>query len=271
MTRDRAVIGLTLLSALVFCAFAAPNAVALKGTTAFTCAPGNKGLNGFEDEHCTKSFGPNPAWEHVEIKPNIPTLLTTGNTQTSGELAFPKLKSTLGGVEFELEAGGFTSTPNKTSAENKENGVKQMEAVFPYMGQYIGVVVNKPKNCTVKNGEVALLEGSGKTVVKEIESKQEMYVEFVPNEKGVFSEFTFEGAECALKGTTAKVTGSAQANNTTEEGKVDGPTLRFTTTQTEKTLKVGAVAAKFEGTFTARMLPTIGQRENPIVLTTTAT
>jgi hypothetical protein len=49
----RAVVGLSLLCALVFCAFAAPSAQALKGTTITTCKQVGSGAT-FQDEHCTK-------------------------------------------------------------------------------------------------------------------------------------------------------------------------------------------------------------------------
>jgi hypothetical protein len=275
MTGRRAAIGLSLLSALVFCAFAAPNAMALKGTTAFTCEPATEGA-GFSDEHCQTAVGSGAKFKHKEIAVGTVTQVTAGNTETGSKLIYPKLKSTVGGLATELEAGGFTSCINKTSFTNKENGAKQMEAAGENCGEFYNVVVNKPAKCAVAGGTVKLNEkGEGKTVVKTVEAKEEMYVEFLPPVASkIYAEFEFvnKGAEeCALKGTKVEVTGTAQANNTTEEGKLDGPTLKFTTAQTGKTLKLGAQKAEFEGTFTNRMLPTIGQAENPIVLTTTAT
>jgi hypothetical protein len=268
MTVPRAVAILSALSALVLCAFAAPNAMALKGTTVFTCEPAKEGA-GFEDEHCQKAVGAGAKFKHKEVAPGTETKILLGNTETGNKLIFPKLKSSIAGVEFELEAGGFISGIPITAFTNKENGAKQMEASGKYGGVFYNVVVNKPAKCSVKEGFFTLAEGEGKTVVKEnAEKKEEMYVEFKPVGE-VLSEVTLEGAECALKGMVVKVTGSLQANNSTEE-KLDGPTLKFTTAQTGKTLKVGAAEAKFEATFTNRMLPTIGQEENPITLTTTA-
>jgi hypothetical protein len=262
MFRPRALVGLSLLCALVISAFAASSATAWKGTTAFVCESVKEGA-GFEDEHCQKEVGSKAKFKHEELKPGTNTQLTVGNTETAGKLVSPKLAFTIAGVKTEIEAEGFTSCKNKTSAENKEveGG---MEVAGETCGEFTGVVVTKPAKCTVKGKTVFLKEkGKAKTVVKEEGGKQEMFVEFTPPE--VFAEITFEGAECALKGMTLKVTGSAQANNTTEEGKLDGPTIKFTTAQTEKTLKVGAGAAKFEATFTARML-----EGSPIGLTTTA-
>lgn len=272
MIRRRAV-GLSLPCALLVCALTASSAHALTGTTAFACkaeASATEYSEGFSDEHCTEAAnGTEVKFVHEEIKPETQTQLAVKNVESN-----PKLKVTIAGIETELEAGGFTSCANKTPIENKENASKQMEVAGESCGEYSSVVVNKPAKCSVKGGVVKLLEkGSAKTIVKEPASEEfEMYVEFKPPTE-VFAEFTFEGAECALKGTTVKVTGTAQANVSTENGCVliDGPTLKFTTSQTEKTLKVGGVSAKFEGTFTPRMLASKEkEEESPVALTTTS-
>jgi uncharacterized protein (DUF2141 family) len=272
MIRRRAV-GLSVPCALLVCALAASSAQALTGTTAVTCkseASATQYSEGFSDEHCTKSaIGTEVKFVHEEIKPGTSTQLTVKGVEGN-----PKLKTTIFGAQTELEAGGFTSCANKATVENKENASKQMEAAGESCGEFSSVVVKKPAKCSVKGGAVKLLEkGSAKTVVKEPASTEyEMYVEFKPPIE-VLAEITFEGAECALKGVTVKVTGTAKANVSTENGcvLVDGPTLKFTTSQTEKTLKVGASSAQFEGTFTPRMTSEEKKEENPVALTTTST
>jgi hypothetical protein len=67
MSGRKAIVGLSLLCALVFCAFGAATASAAGGSTAFTCVKGAASAD-FEDEHCDKGkvgggFG------HVEIAP----------------------------------------------------------------------------------------------------------------------------------------------------------------------------------------------------------
>jgi hypothetical protein len=273
MIGRRAVVGLSLLCALVLCALAAPGAMALKGTTAFICKPEPKAeskTKGFEDEHCTKSVeGTNATWVHTEL--GAVSQLTVSNLETESKVVFPKFKSTVSGVEVELEAGGAEWCVEKTSVKNKETEKKQMEAAGEGCAKFYNVVVVKPTKCSVKNEEISLEEGTaGKSVVKETEGKSEMFIEFTAGKTERFAEISLEGAECALKGTAIKVTGTAKANKTTEEGKLDGPTVRFTTAETEKTLKVGASAAKFEATTTVRTLPGVGQEEDPLALTTTS-
>lgn len=269
MTRRRAIVGFSSFCALLLCALMASNASALRGTTAYTCAPVVKATeltNGFEDEHCTKAVtGTGVKWAHEEIKAGTKTQLSVIATETA------KLKTTVAGAMVSLEAKGFTSCKEKTSVENKENGSKQMEAAGEFCGEFTEVAVIKPIKCSVKNPVVLNEKSQGKTVVKEPkESQYEMYVEFTPAEKA-FTAITFEGAECALKGIKFEVTGTAKATVSTEEGcaLVEGPTLKFTTAGTEGTLKVGGQAAKFEGTFTARMAPEKEKEGNPVVLTTT--
>jgi hypothetical protein len=273
MNGRRAVIGLSLLCALVFSGLAAQSAMAVKGTTAFTCVKVAEGVpSEFEDAHCLKKHTPfTGEYVHAVIGEGTVTNVTTVNDET-GTKPLSKFKSTIAGTEFELQSKSFMSCRGKTKLTNKVNGAKQMEAAGENCGVFSETTVTKPAKCSVKGGVVNLTEGGeGKTVVKEVEKKQEMYVEFLPPKEKAFSTFTLEGAECALKGLAIEVKGTAQANNTTEEGKLDGPTLRFTTAQTGKTLKVGANKAEFEATFTTRMEEPEGKPEEPAIsLTTTA-
>jgi hypothetical protein len=264
MTGRRAVIGLSLLSALVFCAFAAPNAMALKGTTAFTCVHVLTGAQfANTDEHCAKPLGGlTEGFKHEEIAPNTKTKLIVSNTETGSKLSFPKFKSTIAGTEFELEAGGTRSSLN-SFMENKEVE-KQMVITGEGGSEFYNVVVNKPAKCTVKN--ILINEKSTGTSVV---NATEMYGEVKAPAGGAFASFELEGAECALKGVKIEVKGSAKFNISKEEGHNDGATVNYTTAGTEGTLKVGAIAAKFEGTTTPRMQPEVGKEENPISATTT--
>jgi len=276
MTGRRAIIVLLALSALVFCAFAAPNAMALKGTTAFTCKPVKKPgpeAKGFTDEHCTKEAGGElVSFIHEEITPALPTGLTVTNNETTTTNVTAKFKSELGGMEFELEAPTFKSCIGTWLAN-------QGVAMFvggKYCGEFTGVKVTKPAKCSVEKNTVELEKtGFWITEVKvNKEGKEEMWAEFRPPipepEENVFTEFKFEGAECALKGKTVEVTGTARGNPTTKATPLDGATLKFTTGDTGKTLKVGAAKAEFSGTFTPRMSEeAAGEELNPITLTTT--
>jgi hypothetical protein len=263
----KATVTLSLLCTLLFCAFAAPNAVALKGTTAFECKAVAVGAE-FEDEHCgIKAAGGGKGWKHEVINAGQ-TLLTASNNETGAKVLRPGISGTIEKQAFLIEASAFKTCANKAFLENKENGVKQMEAAGETCGEFTGVEVFEPAKCTIKGGTIKLNEKTkGKTVVKEnAEKKQEMFIEFTPPVGKPFASFTFEGETCGLKGVTAEVTGSAKANVTTSETLLNGPTLIFTN---QKTLKVGGNEAVFNGTFTVRMQP--GAEEPPVVLTTTTT
>jgi hypothetical protein len=276
MTRRRAVIGIALFCALALSALVAPNALALKGTTAFTCKPEPKPTSvtkGFTDEHCTKEAGGAlVSFVHEEIKEGVVTPLIATNTETGSKLNYPRFKSTIAGTEFELEAGGFWSCVDKTDVKNLNTA--GMFAGGKFCGEFFNVVVNKPAKCEVMNKAVVLdSRGTWLTEVKINGTKEEMRLEFYPRgafETGPYATFELVGAECALKNQKIEVTGEPAYANVTTESKPDGATLQFTTAKTEEKLKVGENKAAFEGTFTPRMLPTVGQEENPIVLTTTA-
>lgn len=267
MTGRRAIVGLSLLSALVFCAFAAPSATALKGTRAFRCLKVEPPGEEFSDEHCKTPHTGGKGFTQMEIKTLIN--ITVTNSKTGSELVSPKFRGVAAGVEFELEAGSFHSCVNKTTLENKENASKQFEAVSKFCGEFSSVTVTAPAKCEVEKGVIKLLEsGTGRTVVKENGKKQqEMYIEFTPPEEKPFSEFTFAGGECVLKGAKVSVTGSAKAHFSTNESQnEEGATLNFTTAETVETLKAAGNEAQFEATFTPR---DAGGEQAPITLTTT--
>jgi len=264
MINLRATVALSLFCTLLFCAFAAPSAVAVKGTTAFECKEVATGAE-FEDEHCTKKGGGGgKGWKHEKIAAGQ-TLLTANNNITGAKVIRPGISGTIEKKEFIVEASAFKTCANKAFLENKKTG-EQSEAAGETCGEFTGVEVTKPAGCTIKGGTIKLNEKTkGKTVVKEVGGKQEMFIEFTPPTGKPFASFTFEGEACELKGMTAEVTGTAKANVTTLEGQLDGPTLTFTAIN--QSLKVGGNAAFFDATFTVRMQP--GTEEPPVVLTTT--
>lgn len=268
MSARRAISGLALLSALAICAFAAPNAMAINGTAAFKCIHTIPSGEEFSDEHCKSAQTGQSGFTEMGVTANTETKITTTNSSTEGKVVNPKLKGTLAGVGWELEASSFMSCENKTSLENKFNGGGQRETTGIFCGEFSGVVVKKPEKCEIEKGVVKLLEnGTGRTVVKlNASEEQEMFVELSPPVGKPFSEFTFLGTGCVLKGMKISVTGTATANFSTALTQNDGATLTFTTAQTGKTLKAGSGSAEFEGTFTSRG---VSAEEPPIALTTT--
>ena len=260
----RASIGLSVLCALVFCAFAAPSAGALKGTTAYECKPAKEGATGFTDEHCTKEAEKGKAsFEHVLI-PNGSTSVTITNHETEKTFPVVRMKVTVAGVVVELQAKKATSC-GTTAVENVVNAKKQMEVAGKGCVEFSEVTVVKPAKCKVKEPISANIFGS--TELEEVEKKPVGGTGYFGSGKeGSFTTIIFLGSECSLEGPTFIVNGSVHANMPFEEGREDGPTLRFNTAQTEKTLIFGGWKAAFEATLTSRSAT--GEK-NPVSVTTT--
>lgn len=84
MNGCRAIIVLVLLCALALCAFAAPSAVAAKGTTAFTCVKG-AGAGDFSDPDCEKGVKAGTGgYGHVEIEDQTETEVSLKNDESAG-------------------------------------------------------------------------------------------------------------------------------------------------------------------------------------------
>jgi hypothetical protein len=250
MIGRKAIVGLSLLCALAFCAFAAPNAMA--GTTAFTCAPVEKGA-GFSDEHCDKEVGEGAKFAHKEIPVNQTTEFTLTNEKTLNETKESQDMSLHGpifGVQTEItckKVGGKGNLTNKT-----------VETVMRIEGEITMELsecsVTKPASCTVKQPIVY------KGKFSNFQNETEMGLEFIPMEaKAPFTEITLEGTKCAVKG-TFPVNGSIKGTpGGTAQGK--GATLAFTAGMSNLTW--GASAYDITGTITWRM-----KEGNPIVFTT---
>ena len=87
MIGRRATVGLSLLCALAFCAFAAQSASAAKAvnTTAFTCVEG--ATKDFSDAHCdTKVTAGTGQYGHVVIPQGTTTEVVGENTTTGGAI-----------------------------------------------------------------------------------------------------------------------------------------------------------------------------------------
>lgn len=262
-----AVIGFSLCCALVFCAFAAPSATALKGTTAYECKPVKEGTAGFTDEHCTKTAEKGKAsFEHVLI-PNESTSVTIINHET-GTFPQVRMKAAPFGVKVSLRANKASSCGG-SAVKNTENAKKQMEVAGEGCMVFTEVEVVEPSGCKAKEPIEANIFGT--TEVQEVEKKPVGGTGYFPSAGGgggkPFTTVTLEGAKCGgISGKPFPVEGSVHANMPFEEGKVDGPTLRFSTAQTEKTLTAGGKTAGFEATLTARSAT--GEK-NPVSVTTT--
>lgn len=249
--------GLLLLCALALCALAAPSAMAVNGTTAFECKPVKEGATGFTDEHCTQTAEKGKAsFEHVPIPAESAKNVTIINHETK---TFPVvvMKASIGLAKVELQASKASSCEG-TAFENTVNAEKQMEVAGEGCMSFSEITVKMLAKCVVKEPIIANIFGNTKVGGTGYGPTGESFASIT---------FLNKGAEsCSLHNKTFNVTGSVTANMPFEEGKVDGPTLRFSAAQTEKTLKLGSNPASIEATLTARSAT--GEK-NPVSVTTT--
>src|ERR1043166_4096070 len=234
MTGRRAVVGLTLLCALLLSALAAQSASATKGTTAFPCTS-SAGIDDFSDAHCDNGVEKG-SYGHVYTEPGqeVEIELTNSKTKTETKESTPAiLKGTLAGVKFETTCttvSGTGKSTNKVIAEVMQNEGTGLAI------KYSGCTVNKPAGCKVK--EPIEITGSSITVENLGAGKTDMGVQFKPKAEKPFGEVTLEGTECALKGKSFPLEGTMIATGSrgsTEAVASSGATLVFTNEMTKET------------------------------------
>ena len=117
MTGRRAITGLCLFCALIFSAVAAQSAMALNGTTAFTCKASSGNTGDFTDAHCkTLGTAGKSAFEHVAIPPNETTEIEGSNIVTGTERSTAVLESKQAGIAEQITAGKVSGTGWLTNA-----------------------------------------------------------------------------------------------------------------------------------------------------------
>jgi hypothetical protein len=267
MNRGRAVVGLSLLCAFFACALAAQGASAAeaKETTAWTCMNVGKEKGSFTDAHCSKEVKVGEKkgeYEHEEFKGQTET--GWNNESEKGTTVAASFKFTFEGKETLVKCNTLTAIG---LLENLS--IKETEFFFggTVSGSFRECTVEKPEKCTAKEflvkGEVSGQEQLGA-------GKNEMGIQFGSAGK-TFVEIAFEGAECGLKGKTAKIVGTAIATpggGLPSNAKYNDATYVFTKSMTEQTLKVGTEKVQFEAT-TTTFNETKGTRGNPLIFTTT--
>jgi hypothetical protein len=276
MIGRKATVGLSLLCALVCCAFAAPGAQAAKGTTAKTCVKaGPEHL--YADAHCGKKTGGEFELQDT-ITPGTKTAIVGTNAKTQNnttEAKISTLKATSFGIEVVISCTGVSSTGEIENKAGPPMSVVGKNIVVTYTG----CVVTKPVEVckvhspgkTAGNISTNKLEGIAGTMN---ETTGEMSGIFQPEGGGAFVELQFEnetGKICGLPNTN--VSGSVESTN--PDGSVPTPkasptaegaaTLTFETAAMSH-LTVFGGAATYEGAETVSM-----SAGNPIAVVTTAT
>lgn len=272
MIQRRNTVGLSLLCALAFCAFAAQSASAAVpaiNTTIYTCVK-DAPTNHFKDAHCDEKTGASPKYGHVELEVGTKTKLTVTN-KTTGEATEPStLTGIVAGVALEI-----------TCATSHGKGLVENTLIEPGKKHaWDGAIdktnskctVNKPANCTVKAIEFnsLVLEGVENLGPKE----NEMGVEYRPAEGKVLSTFTLENKgeeKCLLAGKPLNLEGKmiATTNTKSQSESHAGATHFFGPEMTSETLTLAGGKASFSALTTLEMEEVDGKAQNPISLTTT--
>jgi len=259
MTGLRA-ISRSLLCALIFCAVAAPSALAAKGTTMYACESGAK-IADYKDAHCdekvTAGTGP---FGHVEIKPLMETQVSVTNEKTASATSKSTnmslfVKEILPKEDIGIVCEVVTSgTGAATHLENKE--VKGMEAEGTTELKYEKCKVAIPIGEVCKVKEPIVIKSNVKTKVIR-EAPEEMGLETSATPKDWFSLIVIEENVAGKCTALTKSSPYASAGSTigTPGGTVNGRGATVMTTQatTEKTLIVNGKPAALTSTTTIKM------------------
>jgi hypothetical protein len=257
MTGRKALVGLSLLCALVFSAFAASSASA-EGTTAFTCEPVASEAQ-FSDAHCTTPQAGGKGFRHTPITQDAVTEVTGTNEKTAGSTT-AATAAVLHGVLSTIPVTITCNVVHTTGTLTNKAG-PPMFATGPAATEYsecTTIIEGTKTNCKVKEPIVA-----NSTITTVVEGG-EMYVKATGSGAGeLFVSLTFgnNGLEVCPKGITSlnpyKVTGAAI-------GTPKGATLEFKEKEAHSTLKLGGNPAEITQIETLQMV-----EGNAITVTTT--
>jgi hypothetical protein len=244
MSGRKAIVGLSLLCALLFSAVAAQGASA--GQTAFTCAPNTTtGAEQFSDAHCDTAATGNAGFKHVAITESTSIKLTNGKTKnntTEAEPAVLHVASLHGISNVTITCTTVSGTGTMSNAET--GGV--MEAKGEGEISFSGCTTNVP-NCTVTNPITAVVKAH--TVEGLAPSGTGMGLKFEPVGTN-FTTITFTGASCGLRlfpNIPVKGTVIGTANG---EPNGRGATAKFAPTNEMEALTTGGEVSELTGTAT---------------------
>jgi hypothetical protein len=212
MIGRRAAVGLALACAFAFCAFAAPSAMAINGTTEFTCVKVPAGTGTFADAHC-KNLGGGLEYKHEEVKQDETTIVHGTNEKTTAGTTGAEpwiLKSSPLGIETEISCAKVTTHGHLTNRLNTVTKEHQIEDAK--ITQHLTECkVTKPAGCVIPKEEI-MIEG-----MKATTEGQEMNIKFSPEVGTTIVTITFEKCTNPLANGKHEVKGSfrAQAEGTT--------------------------------------------------------
>ena len=273
MTVRRAVIGLCMLCALFTSAVAAQSAMAITGTTGFTCKKKTtEGGVGFSREHCKPSdaVSTGAKYEHVVIPEGTTTELSGTNAKTTTE--------TIGAVRTSLiiRRAGVAFTFDATEVSGSGTMVNKKAASGEHYAEGEGVITYKGLSVTLPTGQTACVFKDKNGVAGQIVTEtlkattqgQGDFLKFEPKAGTTanFIQFSLSSCPLAVLNGTYGVSGSVL-------GVPDGATVNFTEAETlkQETLKSGGQNAGLEGSLTLSTRANSTQAYTPLSTTTITT
>jgi hypothetical protein len=264
MTKHKAVFSFALICAALFCAVVTQSVPAAQGinTTPYTCV--EKAGGDFKDAHCNEKVSPGTGkFGHVPI--TIPTLVEVINSKIKNatkESTPAILKGELAGAKLEIICS-TVSGEGELAPEEPEAKKHLSLLVAEWAIKWLLCKIIKPAKCTVKEPIEFRLAGEGVEALGP--GKNEMGLEFRPAKGKALTTITLEGAECALKGLSFEVQGTAIATGVpAPTEKHTGATQFFTNAMTKETVSIGGKPAEISSAITLKKLGL----ENAIALTT---
>ncbi len=268
MTSRRTIVGLCMLCALAFSAFAAQGASASKGTTAFTCKKAEKGGAGFSKEHCTSAdqVGSGAKFEHVPVKEETTTEFIGSSESTGGAFPVVILRNTESGVEYELQVGQVQGQGWLTNAVDPSTGEHYLHGQATVT--FEKVVVTKPagKGCkayTKMGGTEGVIDS---TQLRATTKGQGDFIKFEPVEGSVIASWFIGSCSYEATNGTWEAAGSIKCP-------VDGATVSCTETNTTEqgTLKARGQKAGISGALTVKAKDAVDPTYTALSVTTVET
>ncbi len=234
MNGRRIAVGFSLLCALSLCAFAAPGAMAAKGSTVFTCVE-KGGQQEFADADCSNLVEGKGKYGHVEIKAGAETAAEFTNEEGAGA---PKFEGEIGGVKAEILCLGAVKGTEKIENVNAVPMRVSGNSVIISFTECVPVGALATDGCTVIGAEITIENTSNKTV------QDTMEVEF-NTVLGNFGLIRLKGCKTAALNGAFSLKGTMKAI-------ASGALLTFTKEST-KELELAGSPASLTATLTLKM------------------
>jgi hypothetical protein len=277
MNGRRAIVGLCMLCALLFSAFAAQSAsAASNGTTIFTCVKGAP-VKDFVKEHCKAGDVGTKEYGHVAVAAETTTELELSNEKVDAATTGPVgsvFQETLAGAELELTSPKVTGTGGSiTNKVDPVTGEHYFEGTALYHYAEVKVPKPKEKGCDVYTDNEAKEKGAKGVVDVHLKFTTKGQGDFIKFEPATGTAFATFFVECTTKlgaplEGTWEITGSVKCP-------VNGATILCTHAEvtTQNTLKGKGGKAGIEGPITVSGRdPTLKETVyTPLSVTTVAT